>query len=128
MALFFCHKIFLMKFICIDFNSFSLVLDLESNDRNGISKNTFQHIHFYAYGHFLYLLILCTVCFCDILYNLHKDKFVRPYGVRICEKAQAPYHRISHSGSIPCTFPVRNSFLLSYPCYKLIVSFLLDLI
>lgn len=56
-----------MKFICIDFNSFSLVLDLESNDRNGISKNTFQHIHYYAYGHFLYLLILCTVCFCDIL-------------------------------------------------------------
>ena len=67
MALFFCYKIFLMKFICIDFNSFSLVLDLESNDRNGISKNTFQHIYFYAYGHFLYLLILCTVCFCDIL-------------------------------------------------------------
>ena len=41
-----------MKFFCIDFNSFSLVLDLESNDRNVISKNTFQHIHFYAYGHF----------------------------------------------------------------------------
>ena len=70
-----------MKFFCIDFNSFSLVLDLESNDRNVISKNTFQHIHFYAYGHFLYLLILCTVCFYDILYNLHKDKLVRPYGV-----------------------------------------------
>lgn len=117
MALFFCHKIFLMKFICIDFNSFSLVLDLYSNNIDAILKNTLEYLHFYAYGHFRYLLILCTVCFCDILENLHKDKLVRPYGVRICEKAQAPYHRISHSGPIPCTFPVRNSFLLSYPYY-----------
>ena len=42
MALFFCHKIFLMKFFCIDFNSFSLVLDLESNDKNVISKTLFN--------------------------------------------------------------------------------------
>ena len=38
MALFFCHKIFLMKFICIDFNSFSLVLNLLRNDMDAISK------------------------------------------------------------------------------------------
>ena len=68
MALFFCHKIFLMKFICIDFNSFLYVLDLCSNHIHPLSGLLLlKDIRFYAYGHFLYLLILCTVCFCDIL-------------------------------------------------------------
>ena len=37
MALFFCPEIFLMKFICIDFNSFLYVLDLCSNHIHPLS-------------------------------------------------------------------------------------------
>ena len=81
--------------------------------------NLCKYYLFHAYGYFLCLLSLRTVCFFYIRQNIYKDKFVRPRRICFCDKTQAINRIVGYFRVIHSALPVRCVFLFQYPHNKL---------